>query len=217
MMCTIHILIYTDLILFFLFPLQNEIGSKHPALVGIGIDMTSFRPPRAPPLVLHRDSPYFMFSPSDVITVWIALDDMDPDLGPLEYVKGSHAWGDGRVGSSSSFFQSENKKLLYSAARLEGIANPEETLEIGSMAGLKAGGMSIHHGRTWHGSGKNRSKDHPRRGVGLHFVPAEVRFTTDARKSKLWRSYVSDDITDEELENVELSEEDFPLVWKWPR
>ena len=158
-----------------------------------------------------------MFTPSDVITVWIALDDMDEELGPLEYVRGSHKWGDGRVGSSSSFFQSENRKLLYSAAKLEGIENPESTLEIVSMAGLRAGGISIHHGKTWHGSGKNRSKDRPRRGLGLHFVPAEVKFTENARKSSLWRSYVPDDVSDEDLLNTELSEEHFPLVWKRPR
>lgn len=175
------------------------------------------RPPGAPPLVFHRDSPYFMFTPSDVVTVWVALDTMDEELGPLEYVKGSHTWGDGRVGSSSSFFQSENRKLLYSAAKLEGIDDPESALEIISMAGLKAGGISIHHGKCWHGSGKNRSKDRPRRGVGLHFVPAEVRFTTDARKSTLWKSYVPENVSDEDLAVVELAEEHFPLVWERPR
>ena len=159
-----------------------------------------------------------MFTPSDVVTVWVALDDMDEELGPLEYVRGSHKWGDGRVGSLSSFFQSENRKWLYSAATLEGIINPEETLEIVSLAGLRAGGISIHHGKAWHGSGKNRSMDRPRRGLGLHFVPAEVTFTTNARKSKLWRSYVPDDVVcDEDLTNTELSGEHFPLVWKRPR
>lgn len=189
-------------------------------------DQVWAKPPGAPPLVFHRDSPYFMFDPPDVLTVWFALDDMHPTLGPLEYVRGSHHWGDGRVGSSSSFFQSENKKLLYSAAKLEGI--DEKELEIVSLGGLKAGGVSVHHGRTWHGSGKNKSKDLPRRGLGLHFVPAEVRFTKDARKSKLWRSYVpdkkkedngGDDVAicdDEDLMNVVLPEEDFPLVWKRP-
>ena len=45
------------------------------------------KPPGASPLVFHRDSPYFDFVPDDVITVWIALDDMTCDeLGPLEYV-----------------------------------------------------------------------------------------------------------------------------------
>ena len=139
---------------------------------------------------------------------------MIPELGPLEYVKGSHKWGDGRVGSSSSFFQSENRKLLYSAAKLEGIE--PETLEIVSMSGLKAGGISIHHGKCWHGSGKNRSTDRPRRGLGLHFVPAEVKWTQYAKRSKLWKRYVPD-VSDEDLANTELSDDIFPIVWERPR
>jgi len=138
---------------------------------------------------------------------------MIPELGPLEYVKGSHKWGDGRVGSSSSFFQSDNRKLLYSAAKLEGIN--VTTLEIVSMSGLKAGGISIHHGKCWHGSGKNRSKD-CRRGLGLHFVPAEVKWTQEARRSKLWKRYIPD-VSDEDLANTELSDDIFPMVWKRPR
>jgi ectoine hydroxylase-related dioxygenase (phytanoyl-CoA dioxygenase family) len=139
---------------------------------------------------------------------------MIPELGPLEYVKGSHKWGDGRVGSSSSFFQSDNRKLLYSAAKLEGIN--VTTLEIASMSGLKAGGISIHHGKCWHGSGKNRSKDCPRRGLGLHFVPAEVKWTQEAKRSKLWKRYIPD-VSDEDLANTELSDDIFPIVWKRPR
>ena len=65
-------------------------------------------------------------------------------------------------------------------------------------------------------------KDLPRRGLGLHFVLAEVRFTKDSRKSKLWRSYVPDKkeedngdavaiCDDEDLMRVELPEED--LLW----
>ncbi|KAL9189078.1 hypothetical protein ACHAXT_011568 [Thalassiosira profunda] len=198
-----------------------EIGRMVAELAGwehgarLAQDQVWAKPPGAPPLVFHRDSPYFMFTPSDVVTVWVALDDMDEEIGPLEYVRGSHQWGDGRVGSSSSFFQSENRKLLYSAAKLEGIDGPE-SVEIVSMAGLRAGGISIHHGKCWHGSGKNRSANRPRRGVGLHFVPAEVRFTKNARKSKLWRSYIPEDVGDEELIHAELPEEDFPLVWKRP-
>lgn len=202
--------------------ISPEIGRMVAELAGwehgarLAQDQVWAKPPFAPPLVFHRDSPYFMFSPSDVVTVWVALDTMDDELGPLEYVKGSHKWGDGRVGSASAFFQSESKNLLYSAAKMEGIEDPESTLEIVSMAGLKAGGLSIHHGKCWHGSGKNRSKDRPRRGVGLHFVPAEVRWTADARKSKLWNAYVPDDLEDNDLPNIALSEEDFPLVWKRP-
>lgn len=165
------------------------------------------KPPGASPLVFHRDSPYFMFAPSDVVTVWVALDDMDAELGPLEYVKGSHRWGDGRVGSANQFFQSGNA-LLRSAAQREGL-NYDSDLDICSMAGLQAGGISIHNGRTWHGSKKNGSKNRPRRGLGLHFVPANVRFTEDALKSRLWKPYVVDA---ENVADVMLPHEDFPVT-----
>lgn len=165
------------------------------------------KPPNAPPLVFHRDSPYFMFEPSDVVTVWLALDDMDPELGPLEYVPGSHLWGDGRVGSANQFFQNDTTSLLKSAAEREGIRF--EDLRFVSMAGLQRGGLSIHHGKIWHGSARNASRTKPRRGLGLHFVPANVRFTAEASKSRLWKSYVANNMVDPS--SVELCDEDFPL------
>lgn len=168
------------------------------------------KPPGAPPLSFHRDSPYFMFEPSDVVTVWIALDDMDQEIGPLEYVKGSHMWGDGRVGSSQQFFQPEGGRcLLESAAQAHGVTIDEIDSRIISMAGLPAGSISIHNGRTWHGSGKNCSKNRPRRGLGLHYVPGHVKFTDAARKSRLWRPYVERASSN----NMTVPEDDFPLVW----
>ena len=144
------------------------------------------------------------------MTVWLALDDMEEVLGPLEYVKGSHLWGDGRVGSASQFFQSNGgMKLVQSAAEREGISMDD--IEVVSMAGLKAGGISIHDGRTWHGSGKNNSQSQPRRGLGIHFVPAQVRFTAEAAKSKLWKSYVQDVV---DAAAAELPCEDFPITWQ---
>jgi ectoine hydroxylase-related dioxygenase (phytanoyl-CoA dioxygenase family) len=198
---------------------QQEIGETVAKLAGwehgarLAQDQVWAKPPGSPPLVFHRDSPYFMFTPDDVVTVWIALDDMAEELGPLEYVRHSHLWGDGRVGSSSSFFQSDCRALLYSAATRQGIKDPENSLEIISLTGLHAGGLSIHHGKTWHGSQKNGSADRPRRGIGLHFVPAEVSFKKeDARKSKLWRKYVPDD-TDDNSITINVRDIDFPLVW----
>jgi ectoine hydroxylase-related dioxygenase (phytanoyl-CoA dioxygenase family) len=152
-----------------------------------------------------------MFEPSDVVTVWVALDDMDPEVGPLEYVRGSHLWGDGRVGSANQFFQQNVKRLLRSAAEREGL--DLDDLDIVSMAGLKAGGLSIHHGKMWHGSEKNDSKIRPRRGLGLHFVPATVRFTAEASHSSLWRPYVAN-VEDPSM--VDLSEEDFPITTTTP-
>ena len=94
----------------------------------------------------------------------------------LEYVEGSHAWGDGRVGSAEQFFDSRDPTaLLYDAARREGIAAPEASLVVERLD-VPAGGAGIHNGRLWHGSGRNRSRTQPRRGLGIHFVPADARF-----------------------------------------
>lgn len=173
------------------------------------------KPAGAPPLAYHRDAPYFMFKPDAVATVWIALDTMTEDIGPLTYVCSSHKWGDGRIGSTQHFFQEKGgKSLVHSAAERAG-CSPED-LEYFSLAGLEAGGLSIHDGKTWHGSGGNVSEPHQaRRGIGLHFVPVGVRWTVHARKSKLWNEYVEEAIENgEDVTKLELDEEVFPVTWK---
>ena len=47
------------------------------------------------------------------------------------------------------------------------------------------GGCGIHDGRCWHGSGGNKSKTRPRRGIGIHFVPACVKWKSSV--GPLWR------------------------------
>jgi len=150
-----------------------------------------FRPPGAPPLAYHRDSPYFMFHPSSVATVWIALDTMTEDMGPLTYICSSHKWG--REGNSSvghtngrstqHFFEEEQEgksSRVQTAAERAGRLPAE--LEYVSLAGLEAGGCSIHDGRTWHGSGGNVAADphRPRRGIGIHFVPVRQYIIIDS-------------------------------------
>jgi phytanoyl-CoA hydroxylase len=171
------------------------------------------KPPGAPGLVFHRDSPYFMFDDPSVMTVWIALDTMDAELGPLEYIPGSHTWSSGNNGGMASPFFSNHdagrRKLVQAAAAKQHgwmvDGDPQQP--------LRAGGISIHDGRTWHGSGNNHSTSRPRRGLGLHFVPANVKFTTRAQKSQLWKQYVQGMDADQ-LKTAELDTEDFPITWQ---
>jgi phytanoyl-CoA hydroxylase len=160
-------------------PTLGELVAKlagWPVGARVANDQVWAKPPGAAPLTFHRDSPYFDFIPGDVVTVWIALDDMDDEIGPLEYVPTSHRWGDGRVGSAEQFFDARDRfALLYDAARREGIADPQSSLRIERLA-VRSGGAGIHDGRLWHGSGKNKSDSRPRRGLGIHFVPADARF-----------------------------------------
>lgn len=174
--------------------------------VRLASDQIWAKPPYSHALAFHRDSPYFMFDPPDVVTVWIALDDMDEELGPLHYVSGSHLWGDEQWGAMDGFFD-ESMESLARAAK-------DRDFEIVSMNGMAKGGVSIHDGRTWHGSPRNMSKSRPRRGFGVHYVPAQVRFTEDAAMSQLWRPFVKDFIdSGGDIKSMEVSREHFPVVW----
>jgi hypothetical protein len=71
-------------------------------------------------------------------------------------------------------------------------------------------------GRTWHGSGPNITSNQPRRGLGLHFVPVHVKWTSEAMKSQLWRKYLQDAMAQSgttSVEDIVVSNQDFPITW----
>jgi ectoine hydroxylase-related dioxygenase (phytanoyl-CoA dioxygenase family) len=120
-----------------------------PAKVGSGV----------PP---HQDNAYFCLSPADVLTVWVALDVVTADNGPVFYVPGSHKLGalphkpSGVKGNSMGLAQPFDKGDVF-----QGTLEPGDAL--------------IHHGQTIHYSGPNRT-DRARRGLlmvfrGEHALP----------------------------------------------
>lgn len=172
-------------------------------------DQVWAKPPRAPALAFHRDQPYFMMDPPHIVTVWIALDDMERELGPLLYVVKSHQWEQSRCGIAGDFFQEKGGLGL-----LQQSANDCHDLAMVSMEGMRAGGLSIHNGLTWHGSHKNASPVRPRRGLGLHFCPKNVRWTAEAVKSKLWKPYVQEAVDrGQDPATIPIRDEDFPVTW----
>ena len=173
----------------------------------IANDQVWAKPPGGAALTFHRDSPYFDFTPPDVVTVWIALDDMDAEVGPLEYASGSHLWGEGRVGSANQFFDTADRHgLLYNAARREGVTEPEENLRIYQLH-VRTGGAGIHNGRLWHGSGPNSSTSRPRRGLGIHFVPGDAQFRDAQAGTTLAHKFCAAD------GSAALPAEMFPITW----
>lgn len=191
-------------------PALGEIVARFAGWDGTRVaqDQVWLKPPGAGPLVFHRDTTYFEDFSSSVVTVWLALDRMDDQVGPLEYVSGSHRWGDGRRGSAKHFFDEDRHALLHDAAAREGVDTG--SLDI-AMVRVEAGGAGIHDGRTWHGSGPNRTADRTRRGLGMHFVPAScVAFRPDVQVGRLWKKYVPAD------GSGRLPDEHFPVTWRRP-
>ena len=132
-------------------------------------DNVLWKPAGAKSLGYHQDNAYLSwYRPTELMTIWIALDDTTAEGGTLEFVRGSHRWQQSRP-EGEFHAPKEYAKVMAEAARREGV-EPEIVHVV-----VPKGGGSFHHGWTWHGSGPNRSPN-PRRALVLHAMPADVEF-----------------------------------------
>ena len=60
--------------------------------VNLFFDQVFTKEPGAPATPWHNDQPYWPVRGWPVMTVWLALDEVTADSGPLEFITGSHLW-----------------------------------------------------------------------------------------------------------------------------
>ena len=171
--------------------------------VRIMIDNVIWKPPETKSLGYHQDSAYLSwFTPSDLLTCWIALDDTTADGGTIEFVRGSQRWTPGQP--EGEFHAPEDyRKPMRTAAARESIDPEIVYVEVA------AGGGSFHHGWTWHGSGANRSSN-PRRSLVLHAMRSDVEYRPDQFGQGIGPIYsrykrLGDNLLDENF---------FPVLWR---
>ena len=112
----------------------------------------------------HQDSAYWPLTPTRAVTVWLAIDDADPENACMRYIPGSHLMGHLTHGLS----ESDDANVLNQAVPgAEALARPVDVE-------LKAGEISIHSDLLLHGSEANRSARR-RCGLTLRYCPPEVR------------------------------------------
>ncbi len=170
------------------------------------IDNVLWKPPGGRPLNYHQDSAYLnWYRPSDLLSLWIALDDTSVKGGTLEYVPGSHRWK--RFPPEGEFHGPENyRRHLIRAAEAEGIRNVEDRIDY---VEVPAGGGSFHHGWVWHGSSHNRA-DRPRRALVLHAMRSDAAFNPDGLTNGTGRIYGRY----KRLSDNEMDENYFPITWR---
>jgi ectoine hydroxylase-related dioxygenase (phytanoyl-CoA dioxygenase family) len=147
--------------------LDARLTSCMEALLGhqplLFVDQAFLKPPRfgsAKPY--HQDNFYFRCHPDDeVMTAWLALDDVDEGNGCLRYIDGSHLGPiiphEPVVGEDYNFVP------------------PAELIDLSkeSLARVRKGGVVFHHSKTLHTSHRNES-DRWRKGWATHWVTANV-------------------------------------------
>ncbi len=113
----------------------------------------------------HQDSTYFGLRPYDHVTAWVALCNVTPEAGPVEFAVGSHIRG--------QLLQKSNvvKNSVNTAGQIivEWFDQSQTDFAV-----LKPGQFSLHHTCVVHQSGPNRS-DERRVGLALSFIPTRVR------------------------------------------
>ncbi|MGO4537122.1 phytanoyl-CoA dioxygenase family protein [Paenibacillus sp. 2TAB19] len=112
----------------------------------------------------HQDSTYFPMKESDVMTMWIPLDDVDENNGCLAFVPGSHKAG--KLENVDFVNPVDLFELEWDskAAASEPVAVP-----------LKRGSCTVHHGLTFHYAYANKT-DRPRRVLTIVYMPEQATF-----------------------------------------
>ena len=185
--------------------LRQDIGKACAVLGGwpgtrISQDNILWKHPGGKPLGFHQDSAYEQWTAiPEWASCWIALDDTTAEGGTVEYVRGSHRWG--QSGMIEEFHAPSNPvKELAEAASNAGIEEPERVPVV-----VKAGGGAFHQGWTWHGSDINHTQ-RPRRSVVAHCMSSENQFHDD-RVSSIYSRY-------KRFGDNGMDESFFPITWR---
>ncbi|MDU8944108.1 phytanoyl-CoA dioxygenase family protein [Ovoidimarina sediminis] len=120
----------------------------------------------------HTDQPYWPVQ-GPIMTMWIALDPVDPDNGALEFVRGSHAWGaryrpfrTDQLGAFLHYLEKDNPDYIdmpdFEANRSQ--------YDIFHFERMEPGDALAFDGMTVHSAMGNRTSTHRRRGYAIRFA-----------------------------------------------
>jgi SAM-dependent methyltransferase len=132
-------------------------------LVQVWATQLLIKPPQGEDLGVigwHTDAMNWPFWEGEVLTVWLGLDDVAADAGPLIYVTGSHRWPRAEK-EGDAYLQDLDG--LEERIKVRGPARPWQKVPVL----VQAGGVGIHAPHTLHGSGANRSNV-SRIGLGIN-------------------------------------------------
>lgn len=117
----------------------------------------------------HQDNYYFCLRPANVLTIWMALDNVDDENGCLRYVKGSHLRGI-RPHNRSNILGFSQGISDY------GDADREQEVKVH----LQPGDVTVHHGDTIHRAEANTSKTRNRRAFAMVIKGKSCQLDQDA-------------------------------------
>ena len=120
----------------------------------------------------HTDQPYWPVK-GPIMTMWIALDPVDPDNGALEFVRGSHAWGANyrpfktdQLGAFSHYLEKDNPDYID----MPDFEADREKYDIFHFEAMEPGDALAFDGMSVHSAMGNRTSTRRRRGYAIRFA-----------------------------------------------
>ena len=109
----------------------------------------------------HQDTPGHMYLEANFLTAWIALDEIEKDMGAMQFYSGSHKLGNlGQVGALWDEWAPYIERFCTLTGPIE----------------LRPGDATVHANGTIHGTGPNLGK-RPRWSWAGVLVPGDARYT----------------------------------------
>lgn len=119
----------------------------------------------------HHDMTYWPIDGSQVCTLWLSLDSVDATNGAVEYIRGSHRWGQ-RFKPASFSGGSQYSENLPPVPDIEAVRSTQDIVQFD----LEPGDCTVHHGLTVHGSPGNATATLRRRAYIVRWVGDDVVF-----------------------------------------
>jgi hypothetical protein len=144
---------------------------EDPVVLGTAI---TYKQPRSGVLQFefHQDSGVLTTTPDSLVLAFVALDDMDEENGCLQVIPGSH-----RCGLHEQLRLDERAWTPVERDVDEEATKPDAAGAISLP--MERGSVVLLHGRTWHGSGANRS-ERKRRALLVHCISRRSRLASSS-------------------------------------
>lgn len=118
----------------------------------------------------HQDQPYWPSKEPGMLSCWMALDDVTIERGCMQFIPGSHKWGEfppisfAGEGKELKEYMSEEQLALWKPVPVE----------------MPAGSCTFHHGLTFHYTNANTT-DKVRRALVSIFIPEGITYAADEK------------------------------------
>ena len=120
----------------------------------------------------HQDQPYWPSKEGGMLSCWMALDDVTIDRGCMQFIPGSHHWGE----FDPIEFTGDGPGLMDLISAEQRAAWKPQAVE------LKAGSCTFHHGLCFHYAAPNTT-EFRRRALVAIFIPDGITYAADEKMS----------------------------------